>query len=101
MTDIQKTTTLLRRYSIKPEGWSEFLEIWSKIIAVRKRHGFKILFAFEDRKENMFTWAISFEGDIEKAAEGYYKDPERVELEVVGNYVTDHSITEVTPVAIP
>ena len=96
-----KTTTLLRRYFIKPDGWEQFLEIWRRIIVVRKRHGFNVLFAFEDREKNVFTWAISYHGDIEKAAEIYYKDPERIELEIVGNYVSDHEITEVTPVAIP
>ena len=91
------TTTLLRRYFIKPGEWEPFLEVWRRIILVRKRHGFKVLFAFVDRKENVFTWAFSYEGDIAAAMARYYKDPDRVELEIVGNYVSDYKITEVEP----
>ena len=50
-------TTLLRRYEIKGDDWDSFLDVWRQIVAVRKRHGFEVLFAFEDREENVFTWA--------------------------------------------
>jgi hypothetical protein len=95
------THTLLRRYNIKPGAWEQFLEVWRRIIVVRKRHGFKVLFALVDREENMFTWAVSYDGDIDAAAAEYYKDPERVTLEIVGDYVADHKVTKVTqePVA--
>jgi len=94
-------TTLLRRYTIKGDEWDAFLKIWRRIVAVRKRHGFQVLFALSDREENMFTWAIHHSGDIEQAAEGYYKDPERVELEIVERYVTDYKISTVVQEAIP
>ncbi len=94
--DGQTGTTLLRRYSIKDGEWDAFLEIWRRIVKVRKRHGFDVLFALADREENMFTWAIYHSGDIEAAAEGYYKDPERIELEIVERYVTAWKVTTVT-----
>lgn len=94
-------TTLLRRYTIKGDEWDAFLAIWRRIVAVRKRHGFEVLFALVDREENMFTWAIHHPGDIEKAADGYYKDPERVELEIVERYVTDWKVSTVTQEPIP
>lgn len=94
--DSRTGTTLLRRYTIKGGQWDAFLEIWRRIVIVRKRHGFQVLFALSDREENMFTWAIHHPGDIELAAAGYYKDPERVELEIVERYVTDWKVTTVT-----
>ncbi len=94
-------TTLLRRYEIKSDDWESFLDVWRRIVVVRKRHGFQVLFAFEDREENVFTWAIHHPGDIDKAADLYYKDPERVELEIVERYVTGWKVTTVTEVAIP
>lgn len=94
-------TTLLRRYWIKPDGWEQFLEIWRRIVVVRKRHGFEVLFALADREENVFTWAIHHAGNIDEVAERYYKDPERVELEIVGDYVTDYKIAKVTQERIP
>ncbi len=99
--DGQAGTTLLRRYTIKADEWEPFLDVWRRIVAVRKRHGFEVLFALVDRQENMFTWAISHPGNIEKAAEGYYKDPERVELEIVERYVTDWKISTVTQEPVP
>lgn len=101
MSDLHEGTTLLRRYTIKAGCWDEFLAVWADIVEVRKRYGFTVLFALADRKQNMFTWGISHPGDLEAVAKAYYADPERVALEIVGNYVDDHEVTEVTPVAIP
>ncbi|WP_419827158.1 hypothetical protein [Sphingomonas sp.] len=94
-------TTLLRRYTIVGDEWEAFLDVWRRIVAVRKRHGFEVLFALVDREENIFTWAIRHPGDIDAAAEVYYKDPERIELEIVGRYVTDWSVSTVTQEPIP
>ena len=94
-------TTLLRRYTIAPDGWTEFLDIWRRIVVLRKRYGFQILFALADREKNIFTWAIHHTGDIDEGAERYYKDPERIALEIVGNYVTDYEIAKVTQEAVP
>ena len=96
-----KLNTELKRYSIKPDSWSEFIQVWSRIVAVRRRHGFNIIFAFTDQEKNMFTWGISHDGDFDAAAKGYYEDPERVELEIVGNYVTDFEIRKVYQQPIP
>jgi hypothetical protein len=93
-------TIELKRYNIKPHEWEAFLEVWRRIVAVRKRMGFAILFAFVDREKNVFTWAISHD-DFEAAAKRYYEDPERIELEIVANYVTAYEITRVIPEPIP
>jgi hypothetical protein len=79
------TTTLLRRYFFKPGGWEGFLETWRRIVLLRKRHGFKVQFAFEDREKKVFTWSVSHDGNIDEVAKKYYADPDLVALETVGN----------------
>ena len=93
--------TLLRVYNIAPDGWDEFLELWRRVAAVRRRFGYEVLFALADREENIFTWAVSHSGDLDEVAERYYADPERKELEVIGNYVTGHKVTKVSRVNLP
>lgn len=96
MSDSGNTgTTILRRYFIKPEGWDQFLDIWRRIVVVRQRYGFEVLFAFADREKNLFTWAIRHPGDLEEVAARYYKDPERIALEIVEEWVTDWEIRTV------
>ena len=94
-------TTLLRRYTIPSDDWEAFLEVWRRIVVVRKRHGFEVLFALVDREANMFTWAIHHHGDIEDAAKRYYADPERVELEIVERHVTAWEVSTVFQEPIP
>lgn len=98
---LTSAVTELKRYSIEPDKWDGFLEVWRDIVRVRRRFGFEILFALIDRKQNMFTWAISHDGDFDAAAAAYYGDPERVELEIVANYVTAFEVTRVTQESLP
>jgi hypothetical protein len=95
------TTTQLKRYKIKPECWIEFKEVWVKVVALRKRHEFGVLFALEDRETNWFTWAINHEGDFDAAAENYYKDPDRVTLDIIVDYVSENEIRKVQALDIP
>ena len=96
-----KLDTLLRVYNIRPDGWEQFLELWRRIVAIRRRFGFNVLFALEDREENVFTWAVQHDGDIDEVAERYYADPERKELEIIGEWVTGHKVTRVARTALP
>lgn len=96
-----KLDTLLRVYNIKPDGWEAFLDIWRRIVAVRRRYGFEVLFALEDRDANVFTWAVRHDDDIDAVAERYYADPERKALEIVGDYVQDYKVTRVSRVTLP
>lgn len=91
---------LLRRYSVTPGRWPEFLEIMRRIARVRQRHGFEIVCAFADREENMFTWAIAYSGDIDTAARDYYADPERVALQVINDLVVEYQIRPVEAVEL-
>ena len=94
-------TTELKRYRIKPGCWEEFMAIWRDVVVMRRKHGFGILFALADRETGWFTWAIEHQGDFDAAAESYYKDPKRVELDRIIEYVSDHEIRKVEVIAIP
>lgn len=96
-----RADTLLRSYKINPGDWEPFLEVWRRIVAIRKRHGFEVLFALVDRENNIFTWAVRHDDDLAAAADKYYKDPDRIALEVVGKYVADYRVTEVSREPIP
>lgn len=93
-------TTQLKRYKIKPECWPEFIDILHDIMIMRRSHGFGILFALKDPETNWFTWAIDHDGDFDAAAEAYYQDPKRIELDRVADYVSEWEISKVEAVAI-
>lgn len=86
---------IMRRYAITG-SWDEFLAIWRRILIVRERYGFRCLFAVADRERDMFTWSFDLAGtweDFPEAQREYYRDPERVALRGVFDYLADYSIT--------
>ncbi|MHA6524751.1 hypothetical protein [Tessaracoccus sp. G1721] len=94
---------IMRRYSIVG-SWDEFLTIWRRIVPVRERHGFPCLFAVADRPENMFTWAFGFDGEwaeFPDAQRAYYRDPARVELRGVFDYMADYDIHPARQLPVP
>ena len=94
-------TVCLRRYSIVGE-WTEFLSIWRRIVQVRERHGFRCLFAVADEPHDLFTWAFDFEGtwdDFAEAQRPYYRDPERVALRGVFDYMADYTLDPARPLS--
>lgn len=94
-------TVVMRRYSII--GWPGFLDIWRRIVSVRERHGFRVLFAAADEPHDLFTWAFDFDGPWESFAEaqrGYYHDPERVELRGVFDHMADYSLHPARPLSL-
>ena len=93
--------TLLRRYFIKPGHWEEFLSMWRPITVIRQRFGFTIEFAFEDREQNIFTWAISHPGDLDEVSACYYADPERIEYQPIKDHIASVDIRRVEPVSWP
>lgn len=87
-------TVIMRRYSIVG-AWDEFLDLWRRIVIVRRRHGFRCLFAVADEPHDLFTWAFDFAGswaDFAAAQRPYYHDPERVQLRQVFDYMADYAI---------
>lgn len=94
-------TVLLRQYSIKPGHWPAFLALWRQVVPLRRRHGFHVLFALKDEANNLFTWAVSHDGDIQAAMDRYYADPERAALEVIGEHIAEFKVTTVAREPIP
>lgn len=87
-------TVCLRRYSIVGD-WRGFLAIWRQIVEVRERHGFRCLFAVADEPKELFTWAFDFAGtwdDFAAVQRAYYRDPARVELRGVFDFMADYSL---------
>lgn len=88
-------TVVMRRYSIVGD-WAAFLDVWRGIVPLRERHGFRVLFAVADEEKDMFTWAFDYAGawaDFPDAQRGYYRDPERVALRGVFDFMADYTIT--------
>lgn len=86
---------IMRRYSIVGD-WTGFLEIWQRIVDVREAYGFRCLFAVRDEPKDMFTWAFDFAGsfaDFPAAQHDYYRDPARIALRDVFDYMADYAIT--------
>jgi hypothetical protein len=91
--------TLLRRYHIKPGHWEEFMAMWLPITVIRQRFGFTIEFAYEDREQNIFTWAISHPGDLDEVSARYYADPERVTYQSIKDHIERVDVRPVQPVS--
>jgi heme-degrading monooxygenase HmoA len=66
-----------RRYEIVPGQMDAFIEWFPRIAAVREQFGFKIEFAYADRENDEFVWAVSHEGDFDAAFEALSASPER------------------------
>lgn len=99
----QGRTVVLRRYTIV-NGWSGFLDVWRRIAPLRERHGFRVLFAVADEPHDLFTWAFDYDGswaDFPEAQHDYYRDPERVALRGVFDFMADYAITPAQRLALP
>lgn len=74
-------TVQLRRYTLAPGKADEFLARWeAHIPALRSQFGFAIKFAYLDRENGVFVWAVAHAGDREAflaAEKAYYDSPER------------------------
>ncbi|MEO4002064.1 hypothetical protein [Mesorhizobium sp. CAU 1732] len=77
-------TIQLRRYSIAEGKEDAFLASWSsQIPQLRRKYGFEIKFAYLDRGNGLFVWAVAVEGDEEAflaAERSYYGSPEKAGL---------------------
>lgn len=69
--------TQLRRYSVAEGGLDRLAEWFPKIVTVREKFGFTVDFAYADRENNEFVWAVSHPGDFEGALARYNDSPER------------------------
>lgn len=100
--DLAGRIAIMRRYSIV-NGWPGFLDIWRQIVPVREQYGFRCLFAVADEPRDMFTWAFDFTGSWGEFPSGqrdYYRDPSRVALRGVFDYMADYAITPAHPLPL-
>lgn len=74
-------TIQLRRYRLDPARIDEFAPGWAaRIPALRTKYGFHIEFAYLDRAESTFVWAVSAPGDRDEFLRldaAYYASPEK------------------------
>ena len=75
------TTIQLRRYEVVPEYFDEFVEWMStKLIPGRRAAGFTVEFAYANREQFEYVWAVSIDGDHERFGElsaAWMNSPER------------------------
>jgi hypothetical protein len=89
----------LRRYEIVSGELDAFVEWFPSVVAARQRFGFKVLFAYADRQNNGFVWAVSHDGDFDAVVEEYQTSPERAAaFEGVPVRVTKAHVAMVEPV---
>jgi hypothetical protein len=94
-------TVQLRRYEVVPGELDALVEWFPSIIPAREKYGFKVLFAYADRENNEFVWAVSHDGDFDAALEEYNASPERAKaFEGVPNRVEKMHLSMVEP-ALP
>jgi hypothetical protein len=60
------STVQLRRYVFEPGRLPAFLDWFPTLLPVRERFGFRVLFAYADREQDTFTWAVEHDGDAEE-----------------------------------
>jgi hypothetical protein len=73
----------IRNYKVKPGMIDQVIKEWrTSIVPLRTKMGFKIVGAWSNKKENRFTWIISYDGPegFEAADKAYYESPERKAL---------------------
>ena len=73
-------TFQLREYTVKPGEMDEWIAEWrSKVVPLRKQHGFDVLGAWTVEGTDQFVWIISYGGtkSWKDADAGYYESPER------------------------
>lgn len=90
-------TTQLRRYEVIPDLYDEFVAWMSaKLIPGRRAAGFTVEFAYANREQFEYVWAVSIDGDHERFGElsaAWAASPERVAIfEGVPEYTTAQHI---------
>jgi|SRR3954447_8348151 hypothetical protein len=76
------STVQLRRYTLEPGRLPAFLDWFPTILPVREHFGFRVLFAYADRENETFTWAVEHHGDADEfrsVEEVYHSSAERAQ----------------------
>ena len=67
----------LRTYEIDDGEMDAFLAWFHGLIPIREQYGYRILFAYADRSNNRFTWAVEHSEPLDLAQAIYDAAPER------------------------
>jgi hypothetical protein len=63
----------LRRYNLIPAEVDGFVGWWlQNVVPVRQQFGFRVVFAYIDRENATFSWAVTHDGDFDAAEAEYY-----------------------------
>ena len=94
-------TIQLRRYSIEPDRMDDFVTWWHSIVGPRAQYGFRVLFAYADKENDQFVWAVENDGDFDAAEKEYVASPERAEAFAKNpNVVTSMVVSKVERVDV-
>lgn len=89
----------LRRYVIKEGKYDEFLEFWRGLVPIREQYGYTVLFAFADRANHQFVWALEHPEPLEQADPVYNASPERAaQMAFNTGAVASVLVSEIEPV---
>jgi hypothetical protein len=69
----------LRNYTIKPGMMDEFVTWWQGLMPLRAPYGYRIVFAFADRANNQFLWAVEADKPFAELDPVWESAPERAE----------------------
>ncbi len=73
-------TWQIREYTVKPGEMKEWIEEWrSRIVPLRRNHGFEVLGAWRVDGTDQFVWIVGYDGpkSWQQADADYYQSPER------------------------
>lgn len=90
----------LKIYNVKPGHWTEFLAVWRKIIVLRRRAGFKVLFALIDEENNSFVWAVAHDSDWQSNNVDYLSGKERYDLNKISDHISSFEMPHVLAVPV-
>lgn len=89
----------LRRYTIAENRFDDFLAFWRGLLPIRTQYGYVVLFAFADRSNNQFVWAVEHPDPLDVADPIYNASPERTEhLKTNPGVVETILVSEVDPI---
>ena len=89
-----------KRYVILPDQWKHFFATWRRVVELREKAGFRVLFALADQKSNVFTWAVAIAGDFRSSNSSYLTGSERKKLTGIEGMMSEWEIPHMTVVPL-
>lgn len=89
----------LKIYNVRPHLWGDFLELWRKIVELRRRAGFVVPIAVADVTNNSFIWAVAHGGEWRSNNVNYLSGKERYDLNRLGDCIASFEMPHVTSIS--